>query len=438
MTKKRVLLRFSWKYWPKREIDWGEKEGVLAMEFTEEHYKQLLGLPDPWEVESVQLSIKDLQVDVHLSYGGEDAPCPECQKKCSIYDHQRERTWRHLDTMQFTTLIHCATPRVNCPEHGVRNVEVPWAGKHSRFTLLFEGFAVSILMVSESTKKAQELLRLNWKQVNEIMHRAVKRGLQRREEEEISWLGIDEKSFRKGQSFISVLTDIDGRRIIDVVEDKTEEACKMLLKQGLSDHQREMVCGAAMDMAEAFVKAAKEMLPHADVVHDHYHISQHINDAIDKVRCQEHAILLKRKDKTLTGSKYLWLKGFENLSSEEQENFKRLRYSSLKIAKAWHLKELFRHFWTLYSASSAAKFFKRWYQEAVKSGLKPMQKVARMLKEHLEDILTYFNSFITNAISEGFNSKIQLIRAKARGFRSFENYRVAILFHCGKLDLFPR
>jgi len=67
-----------------------------------------------------------------------------------------------------------------------------------------------------------------------------------------------------------------------------------------------------------------------------------------------------------------------------------------------------------------------------------MQKVARMLKEHLEDILTYFNSFITNAISEGFNSKIQLIRAKARGFRSFENYRVAILFHCGKLDLFPR
>jgi len=407
------------------------------MEFTEEHYKQLLGLPDPWEVEEVKLSIKDLQVDVHLSYGGEEAPCPECQKRCSIYDHSRERTWRHLDTMQFTTLIHCATPRIKCPEHGVRNAEIPWAGKHSRFTLLFEGFAVEVLKVSEGISKARELLRLNWKQVNDIMHRAVERGMKRRQEEEISWIGIDEKSFRKGQSYISVLTDIDGRRIMDVVEERTEEACKRLLKQGLTGYQREMVCGAAMDMAVNFIKAAKQMLPHADVVHDHYHISQHINDAIEAVRRQEQAIMLRQKDKTLTGSRFLWLKGFERLSDEEQDRFRHLRYSSLKIARAWHLKELFRHFWTLNTPQSAAKFFSRWYQEVIKSKLRPMQHVARTLKEHLDDILTYFNSFISNAASEGFNSKIQLIRAKARGYRSFENYRIAILFHCGKLDLSP-
>jgi len=408
------------------------------MEFTEDHYKQLLGLPDPWVVEGVKLSIKDMQVDVHLSYGGEEAPCPECRRKCSIYDHQKERVWRHLDTMQFTTLIHCSTPRVSCPEHGVRNVEVPWAGKHSRFTLLFEGFAVEVLKISESNSKARELLRLNWKQVSDIMRRAVDRGLKRRKAEEIPWIGIDEKSFLRWQSYVSVLTDIEGSRVLEVVENRDEEACRRLLGRGLTDDQREMVCGAAMDMAEAYIKVSKQMLPHADVVHDHYHISQHINEAIDMVRRQEHAILLKQNDKTLTGSRYLWLKGFENLSEEERDRFRQLRYSSLKVAKAWSLKELFRHFWTLFTRESAAKFFTRWYQEVLKSKLKPMQRVARMLKEHLNDILTYFESFISNAASEGFNSKIQLIKAKARGFRSFENYRIAILFHCGKLDLSPR
>lgn len=191
-------------------------------------------------------------------------------------------------------------------------------------------------------------------------------------------------------------------------------------------------------MAEAYIKVSKQMLPHADVVHDYYHISQHSNDAIHKVHCHERAILLKQKDKTLTGSRYLWLKGFENLSEEERARFQQLRCSSLKVAKAWSLKELFRYFWTLFYRESAAKFSTRWYQEVFKSRLKPMQKGARTLKEHLNDILTYFNSYITNATSEGFNSKIQLIRAKARGFRSFENYRIAILFHCGKLDLSPR
>lgn len=407
------------------------------MEFTEEHYKKLLGLPDPWEVEGVKISIEEVRVDIEVGYGGEEAPCPICQRKCGFYDHQGKRTWRHLDTMQFVTQIHCATPRVNCPEHGIKNIQVPWAGKHSRFTLLFETFVVAVLKACQSTDEVSRLLRLNWHQIDAIKKRAVQRGLARRGKEEIAWIGIDEKSFLKGQRYVSVLTDIDGARVLDVVENRDEEACARLVKQGLSAYQRKMVCGVAMDMSDAYIRSAKRWLPHADIVHDHFHISMHLNEAVDHIRRQEHRALQKNNDKRLAGTRFLWLRGFEHMSEADKASFAYLRRSSLKVAKAWSFKEMFNHFWTLSGADSAARFFGRWFDEVTQSGLGPMRKVAHTIRRHLANVLTYFSCYITNAVSEGFNSKIQLLKAKARGFRSFENYRITILFHCGKLDLVP-
>jgi len=114
-----------------------------------------------------------------------------------------------------------------------------------------------------------------------------------------------------------------------------------------------------------------------------------------------------------------------------------LAKAELGVAKAWYIKELFRHFWTRRDANFARSFFDRWYKEAYETGLPEIRKVARMLKKHLGNILTYFESYITNAASEGLNSKIQAIKANARGFRNFENYRISILFFCGKLELSP-
>jgi len=124
--------------------------------------------------------------------------------------------------------------------------------------------------------------------------------------------------------------------------------------------------------------------------------------------------------------------GIESLAQVEA-----LAKTELGVAKAWYTKELFRHFWTRRDAEFARTFFERWYKEALGTGLPEIRKVAQMLKKHLDNILTYFNSYITNAASEGINSKIQALKANARGFRNFENYRTTILFFCGKLELSP-
>jgi len=172
-------------------------------------------------------------------------------------------------------------------------------------------------------------------------------------------------------------------------------------------------------------------------VHDRFHISKHLNEAVDKVRRQENKDLVKEGDERLKGTKHSWLFNPENMSEERWIDFDALKEQELKTSRAWAIKEQFRWFWEYSYAGNARKFFNRWYGWATRSQLKPIIKVAKMLKKHLENTLTYFRHGITNAMSEGFNSRIQSIKSQARGFRAFANYRTRILFYCGKLKLMP-
>lgn len=407
------------------------------MTSKEEHYEQLLGLSGAWKVSAVTLDLAARRVEVEIGYNlSQPMECPECGKDCPFYDHREMREWRHLDTMQFETILRCEVPRCNCPEHGVKTLRVPWAGKGSRFTLLFESFAIEVLQACSSVKAAGELMGVGWHQINEIKRRAVARGLERRQAVPIQHLGIDEKSFRKGHNYISLLTDLDRSRVLEVTEGRDQAACDKLF-EGLSDEQLKEVKAIAMDMWRAYIKAAEEHLPGADIVHDRFHISQHLNQAIDKVRRQEHKALSQEKDDTLKNSKYLWLTGFENLTEQMKVRFNDLQSLGLKVGRAYAIKETFDHFWDYRYPACARKFFKKWYGWARRSKLEPVKRVAKMINEHFENIITYLKHRISNAATEGFNGVIQNIKANARGFRNFENYRVAILFQCGKLDLKP-
>ena len=407
------------------------------MNTTEEHYARLLGLQAPWAVTRVRLDVERFKVHIFLDYGQTTGICPECGAECRVYDRSPGRKWRHLDTMRFETILYCEPPRVKCSEHGVKTMSLPWAGKHSRFTQLFEAFAIQVVLASRSLQDARKLLKLSWDQLHSIMKRAVERGLERRGNEEIAWVGMDEKSFRKGHDYVSLINDLENVRVLDVVEGREGSAADELIGKALDEWQREMVCGVAIDMSAPFIKAIRTHLPNADIVHDKFHISKHLNEAVDKTRRIEQRKMLKNKDERLTGTKYLWLKGMESLSDEALKRVESLAKAELGVAKAWYVKELFRHFWTRRDANFARSFFERWYKEAYETGLPAVRKVARMLKRNLENILTYFECYITNAASEGINSKIQAIKANARGFRSFENYRINILFFCGKLELSP-
>jgi transposase len=247
---------------------------------------------------------------------------------------------------------------------------------------------------------------------------------------------LDEKSFGAGQDYISIMTDLEEARVLEVVPGHNTESGRKLW-QSLPEEQREAVEAAAMDMSAGFAAATREEAPQAAIVHDKFHVSALLNEAVNKVRRQEHHLLKKQGDDRLTGSKQLWLYNPENLNDERIEDFQNLLRQNLKTSRAWFHKENFSGFWEQESGWAAEGYFKRWYASAIRSRLEPIKKVARTLKEHLPNLLNYFSFRITNAVTEGLNSKIQQLKANARGFRSFLNYRTRILFFCGKLDLLP-
>jgi len=403
----------------------------------EDHYGQLLGIHSPWDICEVALKLEEQRVDITIEYTDDEGPCPECGASCPKHDTRKQRTWRHLDTMQFSTYLHCEIPRVRCKIHGVKSLSVPWAGKNSRFTLLFEAFAIRVLQAARSVEEARKLLGLNWHQVDAIRARAVARGLARRKATTIEYLGIDEKQFRSGHRYVSNLYDLEGGRVLDVVEGRTENDCKQLIEQALTPEQREQVTAVALDMWQAYANAVNDKLPQAEIVHDRFHVSQHLNQAVDRVRRAENKALTKLGDDRLKGSRYYWLTNEENLGEEQDERFAMLKKSDLKVARAWALKELFRKFWDYTYAGNARRHFEHWYTWAIRSRLEPVKEKARMIKNHLPNMLTYFKHRISNAVAEGLNSKIQTIKSNARGYRSFEGFRNSILFYCGGLDMEP-
>ncbi len=406
------------------------------MDALKSHYRQLLGLDESWIVTSVDLDLVGKRVVIRVEHVGNALLCPECSETCSMKDHAPERGWRHLDTMQFETILESRVPRTNCADCGVKTIRIPWASKHSRFTVMFEVFAIEVLQAASNVSAAATLLGLSWDSVHTIMERAVERGLERREVDHVTQVGIDEKSFGRGQDYVSLMTDLDGSRVLEVVPGRDEESADKLW-DSLPAEQIAKIEAISIDMSQAFENTVRSHAPQAAIVHDKFHISKHLNEAVDKVRRQEHKLLQKEGDQRLTGTKQLWLFNPENIRESRQEEFEALKNRELKTARAWAIKENFRWFWSYCYAGHARNFFEDWYSWASRSRLQPIIKVAKMIKRRLPNILTYFKHRITNATSEGYNSRIQAIKSNARGFKNFDNYRTRILFFCGKLTLKP-
>jgi len=406
-----------------------------------ELYQTLLGLTTPWEVSGVAITQASAErplgeVSVTVQWRADAAlVCPACGRSGPRYD-SRLRRWRHLNTMQWKTFIAAEVPRVNCPQCGVKQVRVAWAEDASRFTELFEAFAIQVLQAVRSKVQAQGLTELSWDQVDRIMERAVARGLARRSLEGLSYLGLDEKSFGKGHDYVSVLHDVVGRRVLDLVPERTREAADTLWA-AIPEAQRQAVAAVAADMWQPYLEATRAAVPQAAIVHDKFHCAKELNKAVDLVRRREHRALKREGDETLSRTKYLWLKNPDNWTEHQRAHFRSLKLDSLKVGRAWAIKEAFADLWDYRYAASAKKFFDRWYFWATHSRLEPIIDAAKTLRRHLTGLLAYTKHRITNAVAETTNATIQLIKANARGYRNFTQYRIAILFHCGKLDLYP-
>lgn len=399
------------------------------------HDQRLLGLPDPWAVTELVENLAAQSIELHLGHEPKSRfPCPHCQQPCPVYDHAPVRRWRPLDALQFRRFLTTRAPRIQCATQGLCGADLPWAKRHSRWTIDVEFRAIEALQAWSSITAACKLLKLSWNLLQSIMQSAVERGLDRRSLADLRRLGLDEKSFLRGQSYLSVCTDLEGRRVLEVSPGRTAEAAMVALRV-VPEAQRGQIAALAMDLSDACAKAARTVFPKAAQVMDRYHVSARLNKATNAVRRSEHARLMSEGNEVLKGTRQLWLSGPENLSDAMLLRFESIAQMNLQTAKAWQVKENFAGFWEPPNAELGARYFEHWKAASEQLKLAPVSKVVKTLGNYLSGLLSYFAHRITNAMSEGFKSKIQLLKSAARGFRSFANYRTRILFFCGRLEL---
>ena len=407
--------------------------------FDTDLYQQVLSLSAAWRVADVKLDIESTQIHVHVEHAeGSQWACPRCQKKFACYDHAPERTWRHLNTCQFQTLVHARIPRVECPEHGVVQVKVPWAEPHGRFTILMERFVIDVLQACQTVKGACALIGISWDQAWHVLERAVVRGISRKEAVAIARIGVDERAFRKGHRYMTIVSDID-RGTVEFVAEGREKASLAACFNTRTPRQIEAIEAVAMDMWEPYLQATLEavQLASSKIVFDRFHIMKHMTEAVDVVRRRENRLLVENGDDRLKRTKYLWITSKENVPPKRRAELRELRESDLKTARAWAIKENLRYLWSYQTEGWARRFFDGWHAWAIRSRLEPVKAVARMLARKLDNVITYCGHAITNAVAEGLNSKTMAIKRRAGGYRNPNNFKIVIYFYCGGLRLHP-
>ena len=401
--------------------------------FSEQFFDLLLNFGDNWKVERVYVNMVTDEVNVFIDYIGKEAEDPETFEKYSIYDHAPLRRWRHLDTMQFKTYINSSVPRVKDSSGKVKTIKTPWADNYERHTYLFEQLAIDMLQGTKNQTQTAKLLRCGFNVINRIIHGSVERGLARRPVDLcFEHLSIDEKSFKKGHKYVTVLSDPVSGVVINVSQDRDYKSCKTLIESAIKQEYRDKVKTISMDMWKPFMNMAKDKLPNAEIIHDRFHLVKYLNDAVDKVRRRE-----VKKHEQLKHTRYIFLKNPENQTEKQRIKFESISQSNYEVSRAWRVKENFRDIFGSPTIKEASSMIFQWITNAIQTNIREITNVVETFKAHLKGIVNAMVNTFTNAMAERLNGKIQEVKASARGYRKFENFRSAILFFHGGLSLYP-
>lgn len=402
-----------------------------------QHYQQILGETSPWVVSEVRLDVERLLNEVRLTVRPDTVwACPKCHQRMHIKEW-RTRRWRHMDTCQFKTFLEAAVPLVECSEHGVQTVQVPWAEGSSRFTMFFESFAIGVLE-SCPTAQAGKLLRISWDEADGIKQRAVRRGLARRQLGDLNYVCVDEKAVGRGHDYVTVVTGVvAGEPEVLYVGDGRDEAALNGFWEWLGPEACARIKAVSMDMGQPYQNSVHRYCPDAELIFDPFHMMKMLNNAVDEVRRLEAVMGTGAERSALKQTRQMWLWGEENLPERHAPRFAALKVSTLKTARAWRIKELWRTFKRCVDVDDARAFFHKWYAMAMRSKLNAIKKVARTFKAHLAGIVALFKHGFCNALAEGVNSRIQLLMQKSCGYRNRQRLKTDILFHFGGLNMDP-
>ena len=382
------------------------------------------------------------RIEVTLrAHAGMSRRCSQCQRPAPGYDQLEERAWQHVPLWGIAVWFRYAPRRVECPEHGVVVEHLPWNEGKRTLTTAMMGFLARWAR-RLSWRETAQIFQVSWEAVYRSVGWFVAWGLAHRELEGVESIGVDEIHWGRGlraQNFLTLLYQIDGhcRRLLFVGKGRSQRT----LRQGLKALGPAVVQGlrfVCSDMWKPYLEVMRVQAGQALHVLDRFHITMHLNQAVDQVRRAESGrlrVASQAAAQQLKHTRWTLLRRGSRVRGKARQKLQALLASKLQTARAWELKETFAHFWRYRSVTWAGAFLDYWTWRAMRSRLEPMKKVARMLRAHESLLLNWFRAKgeISAGAVEGLNNKIRVMTRRSYGFRTFEAMEVALYHTLGRL-----
>lgn len=360
--------------------------------------------------------------------------CPECGRRGTIVQTLPVRRWRDAPVCGWSVWLLHRPREIRCPTHGRCVEETPWAERHARISYRFEYLLLRYCQIM-TQKAAAELLRIPPATLSDLLHRTITRIRQGHRIRDLKTLGVDEISYAKGHKYATLVYDLDRACVVWIGEGKGRDTIDRFFTEALTPYQKRHVRWACCDMSEAYLGAIRDHCPNATLVIDRFHIVKALNSAVDEVRKEQWREANKPERLALKGLRWILYRHSSNRSREDTRTLRELERANRRIYRAWRLKDEFEHFWTYQAPWAAQRFLKSWTSAALRSRLPPLAKFVHTLRNHLDGVLAFISTGLTNAVAEGLNRIARLVNNRASGFRTLDAYTDMIFLTVGDLDV---
>ena len=380
----------------------------------------------------------EITVQPHAGIRGR---CSQCQRPAPGYDRLPLRRWLFVPLWGIPTYFCYAPRRVKCAQHGIRVEHIPWSDGKRPLTCTMMGFLARWAR-RLSWRETARSFHTSWEAVYRSVEWFVEWGLAHRQLQGVASIGVDEIHWGRGKradNFLTVIYQIDAhcRRLLWLGRRRSQAT----LRRGLKALGPEVVQGlrfVCSDMWQPYLQVIAAQAGQALHVLDRFHITSHLNQAVDQVRRTESTRLRSKSKEAGQQLKHMrWplLRRASRVRGRARQKLNALLASKLATARAWELKETFSHFWHYRSVIWAGAFLDYWCYRAMRSRLEPMKKVARMLRTHEPLILNWFRAKgeISSGAVEGLNNKIRVVTRRSYGFRTYKAMEIALYHNLGRL-----
>jgi len=332
---------------------------------------------------------------------------------------------RHID-------LRVQVYRVDCPLHGRLEVPTTLARLYARCTRRLEKHLFRL--TGDSTVKAvAKRMALDWRTVKDAEVRHIRGLLRKRNLDSITRIGLDEVSYEKGHKYLTLVTDLDGHRVIYATHGNDGKAVSRFLTW-FGPKRCRRIKVVVTDIHDPYLKVLRKRLPNAALVFDHFHVSKIVHDALDEIRRRLQRQLPPAGRSILKGQRYVLLRAREKLNTRQEVSLQEILDANTDLTKGYILKEAFRHVFKARNLRDGRKRLHAWEAQVRESGVPELLKVLGMIERRRSGIENFFHYKVANGMAEGFNNVVGTIKKQAYGFHDREYLKLKILRVCGKLD----